>query len=1089
MTQQELLTAYAEHNGVLNNSESLAIDRLKAKKEVVLAELESAYLTILHDRTRQELKRAVERAKFPEKKEKEKIKEQYRPRRETLKENYLFRENIVNFVQKEEIEYSSSFGNSPFSRKISQEDLGETQISNQALSIAQKAVRQNMDLARFRKRLNQLESSGSSQDLEAILNATHNVAVCNSPLAEDFVSAFEAVPTLDQAVYAHIVTRLFPNTTDPMGGNPLIMRLSRLRQTPSIPTFQIQEQESPFFKIDEIRKSFLEDDSPKRIYLKKYFRKGPLPNPEKYTFDLVDKINIDKEEIPPHGFGGLKDLQIIPEDKESSITHSPLLFFEEVRTFGKALGQDNLSFWLRSAEQIFDENEKRGRDFVMGSRSSAVAYLKNLGMDLPTFVGDYRKHGASMFVASDFQDKYCDMPRERRKSILREALDNENLSLIKELAENRMPRRAVSFTLSSLPKDTSNEDLISSFREMSALYKTAEGGERLVERAIFRLPKFKGIEDLTTWVKQEKEKAKAFLEFAKEQTQNADMNLGFNTAAAIETFELYETLMGKNLTQFKRDFEATGSNIQKLPDIAKRYGSYLGETQTRAFMNYVAKQRSRDLIGDLSISAPETLTRDFLTKIKSSGKEETVKSLREFNRTYQFLQDLDATILAQLENELIPKEERANSKVGLEGILDKVILALPESASSEQTIPALKSLRRKVYAPITGDLEVPRELEALVDNVVTAYYKNTGTSERVEIKPALSLIVQSYLKEGAEGAYRVIREQEANKRLAKILTRKGINLKAFQTGQSRTYEVATDEGSLQRARERIESEMNQVWDRLAKLYTPKEDEKEADEETLQNREKLKTEIEAMKQGTLREQLSSAEEFLSSYKFDEQTKPLRQEVKGHVQTAKSITGSMKSMSAQTTFYVSQDPLESLHMGQYFSSCLSLAKNHGGCNGWAAVVQTMDANKNVIYARTADGKYVGRNRTALTDKGIICTRFYQNGNMNLNDAWIDYLGEFANYTGQEIMIPKKFVEQSQMTPILEKMLAEGKVSKEQRTLRIAPAYYSAFYGDGLSIKGGIGGGMHLDQTEVYILKPSSEGQPAKPEKGGALSRLFS
>jgi hypothetical protein len=150
-----------------------------------------------------------------------------------------------------------------------------------------------------------------------------------------------------------------------------------------------------------------------------------------------------------------------------------------------------------------------------------------------------------------------------------------------------------------------------------------------------------------------------------------------------------------------------------------------------------------------------------------------------------------------------------------------------------------------------------------------------------------------------------------------------------------------------------------------------------------------------------------------------------------------------------------------MGQYFGSCLSLAKNHGGCNGWAAVVQTMDANKNVIYAKNADGKYVGRNRTALTDRGILCTRFYQNGNMNLNDAWIDYLSEFATHTGQEVMIPLTFATPS-MASILEKKLAEGKVSKERRAPEIDSGYYSAFYGDGLGVKRSISGIMKVDST---------------------------
>lgn len=341
------------------------------------------------------------------------------------------------------------------------------------------------------------------------------------------------------------------------------------------------------------------------------------------------------------------------------------------------------------------------------------------------------------------------------------------------------------------------------------------------------------------------------------------------------------------------------------------------------------------------------------------------------------------------------------------------------------------------------------------------------------------MIASTYLQTGAEATFNAIRELEPNKKLRDQLRRKGIDVEAYKTGVSRTYHVATDEDSLNRVRERINAEVDQVWDRLKLLYTPKEeDNKQLDEETLAKQNQLKEQVEELKQGSLREQLDKAEKFVGAYEFDDEAKPLKLEVKGHIQTARSLTGTLKEMDADATFYVSKDPLESLHMGQYFGSCLSLSKNHGGCNGWASVVQTMDANKNVIYARTEDGKYVGRNRTALTDRGVLCTRFYQNGDMNLNNAWLSYFGDFADNVGQDVMIPTTFTPTS-MSSILEKMVAEGKASKESRTVSIAPAYYSAFYGDGLTTRKTEDGSIQVD-AEVYVIAPKISPQIQLPQE---------
>jgi hypothetical protein len=66
-------------------------------------------------------------------------------------------------------------------------------------------------------------------------------------------------------------------------------------------------------------------------------------------------------------------------------------------------------------------------------------------------------------------------------------------------------------------------------------------------------------------------------------------------------------------------------------------------------------------------------------------------------------------------------------------------------------------------------------------------------------------------------------------------------------------------------------------------------------------------------------------------------------------------------------IERDPLEVLHMGRHFRTCLSPAAE----NFYSAVVNAVDANKRVVYGRAADGAVVGRCLLALTDEGAIVT----------------------------------------------------------------------------------------------------------------------
>ena len=62
-------------------------------------------------------------------------------------------------------------------------------------------------------------------------------------------------------------------------------------------------------------------------------------------------------------------------------------------------------------------------------------------------------------------------------------------------------------------------------------------------------------------------------------------------------------------------------------------------------------------------------------------------------------------------------------------------------------------------------------------------------------------------------------------------------------------------------------------------------------------------------------------------------------------------------------IEKDPIEALKMGSYFQTCLSL----DGCHGEAALLDTVDVNKQVVYVRDENGALVGRKLIGVSQTG--------------------------------------------------------------------------------------------------------------------------
>jgi hypothetical protein len=96
-----------------------------------------------------------------------------------------------------------------------------------------------------------------------------------------------------------------------------------------------------------------------------------------------------------------------------------------------------------------------------------------------------------------------------------------------------------------------------------------------------------------------------------------------------------------------------------------------------------------------------------------------------------------------------------------------------------------------------------------------------------------------------------------------------------------------------------------------------------------------------------------------------------------------------------FGFERDPLEVLRMGEPFDTCLS----PDGCNFFSAIVNAVDINKRVIYARDTEGKIVGRCLLAVTDLGRLLTfRIYSNiRELDLQAAVSQFVATLARSMG--------------------------------------------------------------------------------------------
>lgn len=97
----------------------------------------------------------------------------------------------------------------------------------------------------------------------------------------------------------------------------------------------------------------------------------------------------------------------------------------------------------------------------------------------------------------------------------------------------------------------------------------------------------------------------------------------------------------------------------------------------------------------------------------------------------------------------------------------------------------------------------------------------------------------------------------------------------------------------------------------------------------------------------------------------------------------------------TLSFEQDPLQILHMGSQFKTCL----RPDSFNFFAALSNAADANKRVVYARDRGGTLVGRCLLALTSQGMILTYhpYSHDPKLGFEDMMREYAADLARHMG--------------------------------------------------------------------------------------------
>ena len=874
----------------------------------------------------------------------------------------------------------------------------------------------------FRRRVHQLEEKGDVKSLEILLTSAHDVVTAVPDSTEDYLAFLARFSDSDQVYYASLISHLFRDKKK----HEAVSHLLRTTKKDTDVGLKVKPKPKSKGKIDKVAEieenpyfDAFEPVKYKRIpeYLdleiKKLYLRDNIPKYEK--FNNNENLKFEREftkylerKSPIRQFIGQP--------------HANANFFTRLKDMYGRFNEDVVTEWVKSANVLLDDEHIDVLTLMRLSDDYLGPYISALGLDVKQFFDDYKIFGTKGLYTINRFARIPYLTSERKKSLARHLLTSRDITKLEDLTQMYSHFGDITPLENLLPDGISDKDFIgAAFRTKETYSRAGSTADNLIGVRLGRLKKAESIEDYFTSLASIEELASKYKEFIGKRINHVD-----NFGNIMPSLSLYLDFLDKNFEQFERDFDSFEKGVLMLPAAKRTLGTILGGDRLKSVVNYLARQRNNNLIERFSnYDCPNEITTTLVRKLDSKiGKKDLIDLLTDIENTYGLYK---------------------TSGVQRGSFINR-ILTLEQNSSYEDARKLLIELRREPYFDLIGkDIEIPEGLEDKLRKLLPIYRDtDKGKKGGVDIRQELRFIAQNYVKLGPEGTFEAIDNLPKNKRLRKNSKKNGVNIDAFEKGIRKTYTILPDKYALQRTKDTIRDHIEILNLKLDIIgYT------------------APIEIDGMDSGKLEEQLEKTEKFLGSQSTDIDGR-LKFEIKDKIQRVRSFKGTLKNLETSVEFYVSQDPIEALLAGEYFNSCL----RPDGINFWGAVANVMDSNKRVVYAKTADGKYIGRNRVILTDKGIITTRFYGNGSVDLNKEWIDYLSSYANETGQDVMIADSFA--NGMGKELSKMEKEGKVQLEQRTVHVDPAHTGTLHCDYLEYKMKKERGYKI-QGNFYVIKP--------------------
>ncbi|MBW3019937.1 hypothetical protein KY334_01460, partial [Candidatus Woesearchaeota archaeon] len=885
-------------------------------------------------------------------------------------------------------------------------------VKNKSEILAQEAVKIDKKLISFRNRIEQFKKKKDFETLECILDATEDVYEHHKMPVRSFLNVFSILDDETLKDYSELVSKLYHKESNALGISNLADKIISNYDYSVLSKAKLVFNNYGFLENennDENKMSDFAEELDNNPNYKNIFQK--LSNKLKIFTSSSKTGDIDKKTV-----------------------------FETINKIKKIYGNSTTREWIKACNELIDINFDSGEKFCLDSFDVLEVYKDRFDWDVDKLAKDFNNMGYSLLRLSYFVTNNNKISKKRLKNLLDEIIENKDSSSLNSLINLSLNKLNLRSIEKAIPDNSTNKEFL------DALYKANELTEINFDKGTeyrtllcYELDNLKenlSLEDYFKVISGIEFQLKDFIEFKKEIEKDNDLKIGFSDNLAQKTIIFYKKFLDKELYHFKRDYRKLGSSLQRIPKLKNDYFYFFEENEFKKMINYVIKSKNRELIKDLvNINKDDVKVNRLYQKIFSrlTSERNVENDVKLFQKT----------------NQLISFLEEATKNENVFDYTNKLVES--KEFTYDDYFEKINDIKKEFYKKVVGDRVIPKEFEDVMNHIVIGHSK---LGHEIKIRNALEMMVSNYLDSGEEKTFELLRNLENNKEIRSFYENKGIDVDVFEKGIKRSYDVKTNDDFFTKIEERRQKEINQAYQCLSQLISEEE-------------------IEEIKNKPSRKQFREIQKVINNYEFDISNAFLKSEIEGHLNTARSLSGDFKSKDSKIDFYVSTDVIESLQMGQFFNSCLSLSKNHNGCNGWASIVQTYNSNMNVIYARDEQGNYIGRNRTVLTNQGILTTQFYENGTLNLEDSWISYLTDFANAVGSDVILPKTFIFKN-MASKLDKLVEEGKAySEDQFKMSVKCPEIGPFFTDGLIIDNIYENDFrdHQDiSCDVYVIKHS-------------------